>query len=203
MNRSTTKADRLRDSVVVSSLKRSLLIGGFGFCLASVCVFATVAFAERWMYSHLGLAGAYVTWTALFILLGGAVLGLLVVGPWQPPRFYVLFGLAFLAYAVGWIGAYFLLRGAVGEWVGSLVGSFLMCLVLAAGFGVMRLALKLSVVLFVANSVGYFLGSALSNSMQGKIGMLLWGAVYGLCLGAGLGTVLHIVQSSTRKQPRV
>jgi len=33
----------------VPSLGRSLLIGGSGFCLASLCVFATVAFAERWM----------------------------------------------------------------------------------------------------------------------------------------------------------
>ena len=34
----------------IPSLGRSMLIGSFGFCLASLCVFATVAFAERWMY---------------------------------------------------------------------------------------------------------------------------------------------------------
>src|SRR3712207_8665090 len=39
------------------------------FCAASLCVFATVAFAERWMYARLGLYGAYLAWTALFILL--------------------------------------------------------------------------------------------------------------------------------------
>lgn len=200
MDRSTTKAEPLADAVVVvPSLKRSLLTGGFGFCLASLGVFATVAFAERWMYSRLGLAGAYVTWTALFVLLGGAALGLLVVGRWRWPRFYVLFGAAFVAYAVGWTSAYFLWRGASGEWIGSLAGSILLCLVLAAGFGVLRLALKLSVVLFVANSCGYFLGSALNNSMPGKIGMLLWGAVYGLCLGAGLGAILHLAQGARQR----
>ena len=66
-------------SDVVPSLRRSLLMGGLGFGLVSLCVFATVAFAERWMYTRLGLFGAYLTWTALFILLGGGVLGSLVV----------------------------------------------------------------------------------------------------------------------------
>ncbi len=182
-------------SDVVPSLGRSLLTGGLGFCIVSLCVFATVAFAERWMYTRLGLFGAYLTWTALFILLGGGVLGSLVVGPWRLPRFYLLFGSAFFAYAAGWVGAYFVLRGLAGEWVGSLAGSLLMALVLAAGFGVARSALYLSGVLFVANSVGYFLGSALNDAVRGGMGMLLWGAVYGLCLGAGLGAVLHFTQA--------
>jgi len=54
----------------IPSLGRSLLIGSFGFCLASLCVFATVAFAERWMYRNLGLGGAYLVWTVLFIIDG-------------------------------------------------------------------------------------------------------------------------------------
>ena len=176
-------------------LRRSLLIGGLGFCLASLCVFATVAFAERWMYARLGLYGAYLTWTALFILLGGGALGSLAVGRWRLPRFYLLFGLAFFAYAIGWVGAYFTFGGAVGEWVGSLAGSLLMGCVFAFGFGVLRVAVNLSAVLFVANSVGYFLGSALNDAVGGRAGMLLWGAVYGLSLGAGLGAVLHLAQA--------
>jgi len=117
-------------------LGRSLLIGGLGFCLVSLCVFATVAFAERWMYEQLGLLGAYLAWTALFILLGGGVLGSLVVGKWRLPKFYLLFGAAFFAYAVGWVAAYFIWRDGVGEWLGSLAGSLLMSFVLAAGFSV-------------------------------------------------------------------
>ena len=131
-------------AAAVPSLKRSLLIGALGFGLASLCVFATVAFAERWMYTRLGLYGAYAAWTALFILLGGGALGSLVVGRWRLPKFYILFGLAFFAYAVGWTAAYFVLRGAAGEWVGSLAGSLLMGTVFAAGFGVARSALNLS-----------------------------------------------------------
>lgn len=183
------------ESADVPSLERSLLIGGLGFGLASLCVFATVAFAERWMYTRLGLSGAYLFWTALFILLGGGVLGSLVVGRWRLPKFYLLFGLAFFAYAAGWICAYFALRGAPGEWVGSLAGSFLMGLVFAIGFGVTRSALSFSAVLFVTNSVGYFLGSALNNAVAGSMGMLLWGTVYGVCLGAGLGAVIHLAQT--------
>jgi hypothetical protein len=122
-----------------------------------------------------------------------------VVGRWQLPRFYLLLGLAFFAYSVGWIGAYFTLRNAAGEWVGSLVGSALMGTVFAAGFGVIPSALKLSLILFLANSVGYFIGSALNNTVQGKAGMILWGVVYGLCLGAGLGATLYLSQVWKRR----
>lgn len=82
------------------SFGRSAIAAGIGFCLVSLCVFATVAFAEKWMYAQLGLPGAYLAWTALFILLGGGVLGSLVGGKWRLPKFYLLFGAAFLAYAM-------------------------------------------------------------------------------------------------------
>ena len=191
----TARVDSNGTSDRVPSLGRSLLIGGLGFALASLSVFATVAFAERWMYAHLGLLGAYLAWTALFILLGGTVLGSLVVGRWRLPKFYLLFGFAFFLYAAGWVGAYFTFRGAAGEWIGSLAGSLLMASVLAFALGSARSALNLSAALFVANSLGYFLGSALNNSIGGRAGMLLWGTVYGLCLGAGLGAVLYFAQA--------
>jgi len=179
------------------TLQRSILFGSFGFALVSLLVFATVAFGERWMYHHLGLMGAYIAWTALFILLGGGVLGSLVVGRWRLPRFLFLFGIAFFAYAFGWIAAYFTLRGTSGEWVGSLAGSILMAIVLALGFGVIRLTPRLVAILFVANSAGYFIGSALNNSFGGSVGMLLWGVLYGLFLGAGLGAALYFAQTRT------
>jgi hypothetical protein len=187
---------RAGHSGAVPTLRRSVLTGALGFCLVSLCVFATVAFAEGWMYARLGLLGAYLTWTVLFILLGGGVLGSLVSGRWRLPRFYLLFGLSFFAYAAGWVGAYYALRGPAGEWSGSLAGSLLMGSVLAAGFGAARSALNLSAALFVANSVGYFAGSALNDAIGGRAGMLLWGAAYGLCLGAGLGASLYLAQGS-------
>ena len=177
------------------SLKRYLFTGGFGFCLVSLLVFATVAFAERWMYENLTVYGAYLTWTVLFIGLGGSVLKPLAKSSVAANKFHLIFGLGFFMYAVGWIAAYFLLRGVVGEWVGSFAGSILMALVFAKGFKVLGTFASLSAILFTANSCGYFLGSVLNNTIGGKIGMMLWGVAYGLFLGAGLGAVLYVLQS--------
>jgi hypothetical protein len=176
-------------------LSRALITGGIGFCLVSLVVFATVAFGERWMYTRLGELGAYIAWTLAFILLGGAVLGTLVVDPrWRLPKFYLLWGVAFFAYAAGWVCAYFLVRGALGEWLGSLVGSLLLTVVFAVGFRAARLIPKLTALVFIANSAGYFLGSAINDQLGGPTGMLVWGIVYGLFLGAGLGVLLHLLQ---------
>jgi len=178
----------------MTNQSKAIATGAVGFGLASLCVFATVAFAERWMYRTLSPAGAYVTWVALFILLGGTTLGSIVQGRWKLPRFYLLFGLAFFAYAVGWIGAYFTLHGSAGEWAGSLAGSVLMALVFAIAFGSISSLLKFSAILFVANSLAYFLGSALNDRLGGPSGMLSWGIVYGAFLGAGIAFVLHLAQ---------
>jgi hypothetical protein len=182
----------------IPSLGRSLLIGSLGFCLASLCVFATVAFAERWMYRNLGLGGAYVVWTVLFILLGGALLSPLVIGPGRLWRFQFLFGIAFLMYAVVWVGSYFTLRGVAGELAGSIMGSILMSLVIALAFGGMKTFFSQAAVLFIANSAGYFLGDMLYNSIRGETGMMLWGVIYGLCLGAGLGLSIFLAQTPLR-----
>jgi hypothetical protein len=189
------------DPRTLPSLSRSIIVGGVGFGLVSLSVFATVAFAERWMYTQLGLWGAYLSWTILFIVLGGGVLGSLVVGRWRLPKFFLLYGIAFFAYAVGWVGAYFTLRSKAGEWLGSILGSFLMALIFAAGFGALRWILKLTVTLFIANSIGYFVGSALNEYVGGRSGMLLWGIVYGLFLGAGIGAALRWAQEvGSRRQ---
>ena len=182
-------------STNVPSLTRSIVTGAVGFSLVSLAVFATVAFGERWMYQTLGILGAYLTWTVLFVMLSGAVFGSLVVGRWRLPKFYLLFGLAFFVYAANWMFAYFTLRGtAAGELVGALAGSVLMAVVFAAAFESLRSTVKLSAILFVTNSVGYFLGSTLNNYFRGHSGMLLWGVMYGLFFGAGIGAVLQLAQ---------
>lgn len=178
----------------VPSLGRSIATGAIGFGVVSLCVFAIVAFGERWMYRTLGEIGAYLVCAVLFVLLGGAVFGSLVAGRWRLPRFYLLFGLAFLAYAVGWMIAYFVLRGTIGELIGSLGGSILMAVVLAAGFRSPRSTAKLSAVLFVLNALGYFLGAAILYQFAHQTGLLLFGVVYGLFFGTGIGAALHLVQ---------
>lgn len=183
------------DRTKLLSLTRSIATGAMGFALVSLCVFATVAFAEGWMYRNLGLIGSYLAWIVLFIVLSGAVFGsLVVVGRWRLPRFYPLWAIAFFAYAVAWMIAYFSLGRTAGEVVGSLVGSILMALVLAVGFGSLRSTVKLSAVLFVSNFLGYFSGASLFDSITHPTGMLLFGVVYGLFFGAGIGAALQLVQ---------
>jgi hypothetical protein len=185
----------------VPSLNSSIATGAIGFGVVSLSVFATVAFAERWMFQNLGLLGSYLAWIVLFILLSGAVFGSLVVVRWQLPKFYLLFGIAFFAYAAAWMIAYFKLGRTAGEAVGSLVGSILMALVFAAGFGAMKSILKLCAVLFVSNFFGYFAGAALFDSLSEPAGMLLFGVVYGLFFGAGIGAALHLVQRQPQIEP--
>jgi hypothetical protein len=183
------------ESKPLASLPKSILTGAVGFGVVSLFVFATVAFAERWLYQNLGLFGSYITWIVLFILLSGAVFGSLVVADrWRLPKFYLLWAAAFFAYAAVWMIAYFSLGGTKGEVVGSLVGSIFMALVLAAGFRSLRSTIKLSALLFVSNFLGYFFGAALFETLSAPTGMLLFGVVYGLLFGAGIGAALQIAQ---------
>jgi hypothetical protein len=184
----------LNISPAVPSLQKAIATGAIGFCLVSLFVFATVAFGERWMYRTLTVVGAYLAWTVLFILLSGGVFGTLVVGRWRLPRFFLLWALAFFLYAAAWVIAYFYFRNTTGELLGSLVGSVLIALVFAAAFRSLGSTVKLSAVLFVSNALGYFLGGALYYSIGGPFGMLLWGLLYGVCFGAGIGAALQFVQ---------
>ena len=183
------------------SLSRSIVTGAIGFTLVSLCVFATVAFAERWMFRNFGLFGSYLAWTLLFILLSGALFGSLVTGRWRLSQFYLLWAVAFFAYAGAWMIAYFSLGRTRGEAFGSLAGSVLMGLVIASGFRSLRSTVKLSAVLFVSNFLGYFLGAALFDSLSAPAGMLLFGAVYGLFFGAGIGAALQLAQQ--QRQPDI
>jgi len=177
------------------ALAKSIVTGSIGFGLVSLCVFATVAFAERWMYQNLGLFGSYIAWIVLFILLSGAVFGsLVVIDRWRLPKFYLLWAVAFFAYAAAWMIAYFSLGRTAGELVGALAGSILMALVIATGFRTLGSTIKLSAILFVSNSLGYFLGAALFDALSEPTGMLLFGVIYGLFFGAGIGAALQLAQ---------
>src|SRR6185295_6589535 len=182
----------LNEDRAVPSLGKSIAIGAIGFALVSLCVFATVAFAERWMYRNLGVVGSYVAWTVLSVALSGAVFGSLVVGRWRLPRFYLLWALAFFIYAAAWMLAYFSLGRTSGEVVGSVVGSVLMAVVLAVGFNALRSVRNVLIVIFVANALGYFLGAAIFDSLRSDAGMLLFGVIYGLFFGAGIGAALRL-----------
>ena len=152
------------------------------------------------MYRTLGSLGAYLTWALLFVVLSGVVFESLVVVRSRLPSFYLLWAIAFFAYAAAWMAAYFTLGRTTGEFLGSLVGSVLMAVVLAAGFGSRGATLKISLVLFVANDIGYFLGSGLFDANPTATGMLLFGAIYGLFFGAGIGAALRMVQQASNER---
>jgi len=193
---------RARASTPPLSLSKSIMLGTVGFFIASIIVFGTVAFGERWMYRNLGQYRSYACWTVLFIMTGAAALKPLRLPGVSAASFYVTFGIAFLLYAVGWSAAYFLLGGGavlfggLSEWTASLAGSILMGITLAIGLGALSVSPKLIAILFVANSAGYFLGGAVSYTLHSRIGMVAWGAIFGLFLGAGLGATLFLAQDS-------
>ncbi|MEP7272045.1 MAG: hypothetical protein ABI882_11115 [Acidobacteriota bacterium] len=192
---------RVRASGAVAPIpthSRSMLLGALGFSVASLIVFGTVAFAERWMYQNLGLTGAYITWTVLFMIVAGGLLSSLIIGPGRLGRFYALFCLAFLLYAVGWIAAYFTLGGLPGEWAGSLLGSILMAVAICWAFGSFARFPGMALILFVGNSLGYFAGSFLNSYFGDAAGMLLWGLFFGLGLGFALGWALYDAQGALR-----
>ena len=166
------------------------------FGLASLLVYATVAFGQGWMYRNLGLLGAYGVWTLLFIALGGLALKPLVVQPRAKRTFWLWFALAFFAYAASWMASYFTLSRDAGEWLGSLAGSTALSLVLATVFPAWSSFSRIAAVVFVAHSAGYFLGEWLHHSMHGRIGMLLWGVSYGLGFGFGLTRALYLAQTA-------
>jgi hypothetical protein len=71
----------------------------------------------------------------------------------------------------------------------------LLALALAAGLGSPRRFGLLFVVLFAANTVGYFLGGALYFALGRPLGMLLWGVAYGVLLGAVLGAAIYLAEA--------
>lgn len=190
------------DPPAAASLTSAALTGALGFGAASLVVFATVAYGERWMYERLGLYGAYAVWTLLFIVPSGVALRSLLADPKRQRTFPWLFAGAFFLYAVGWMAGYFMLRRSYGEHfaeaVASAAGSALLALALAAGLGALRRFLPIFAVLVVTNTLGYFTGGALYAALGRPLGMLLWGVAYGLFLGAGLGAALYLSQKQER-----
>jgi len=196
----TATRNRVPNEGSLIKFSRCQFEGSLRFGVASVLVYATVAFGERWMYRHLGLLAAYGVWTLLFISLGGLALKPLVVQASAKRTFWLWFSLAFFAYAASWMASYFILRRAAGEWLGSLAGSAALGVVLAAVFGAWSSYPRIAVELFVAHSAGYFLGEWLHYSLRGKIGMLFWGACYGLGFGLGLARALYLAQTADAPQ---
>lgn len=169
---------------VCCPLSRAVLRGALGFGAVSTAAYAVWAFGGKWFGRHGGDAAMYPVIAVVFVTLSGLLLHPLAGGI---GRFYKAFVPAFVAYAVVWCAAWFLIKKRPGEWVGSLAGSVVFVLVAGALLGNLRPWLKAAAVLFVGHSAGYFLGGELFYSLHSTIGMLGWGLLYGLGFGAGIG----------------
>jgi hypothetical protein len=199
----------------VPRLGTSLRRGIVGFTVLSIAGFVPWAIFGRWFYRNVGEAGLYVVCAVVFIGLSGPLMHRLIIGPGSLSRFYKLFAVTFAAYSTLWIAGWMALRGHPGSLAGLLAGTAAMGWMLARAFDARGATLKLIAILFVLNSLGYFIGGWVEGGVmamkqpslfgapvpkrtQMRTAMLLWGVFYGLGFGAGLGWAFHLCQTRTR-----
>ena len=167
-----------------------VIAGSSRFAAASTLVFSTVAFAERWMYANLTIAGAYVVWTLLFLIVAPlAFIQLLGESP-QRRAFPLWFNIAFLAYCALWCAGWFVSPNTLGEVVGCVAGSLALVGVRGSRGFVRKPFVTAGLVLATCNLIGYFSGGYLNARIGGPVGMLAWGMLFGAGTGAGIGLIL-------------
>ncbi|MGV3533305.1 MAG: hypothetical protein ACO1QR_13110 [Chthoniobacteraceae bacterium] len=198
----------------IPSLGSSIVRGAIGFTLLSIVGFMPWVLAGRFFYRTIGEVGLYVVCALVFIILSAPLLHRLLHGERTYGRFYKIFGVAFTAYSVAWIAGWMVFKGHTGSLVGLFSGCVVMGLVLTAFFRAWPKLLAVIAILFIANTVGYFIGGwieggiqvirsgdatrdAISPQMASIIGKTLWGVLYGLGFGAGLGASFYLLQRSS------
>jgi hypothetical protein len=199
----------------VPSLAESVVRGMLGFIIVSVAGFAPWALGGRALHAAVGEIGLYAVCAFVFVALSGLLLNRLIIGPGSLVRFYLLFTVAFLAYAACWTLAWMTLRGNLGSVIGLLFGTAVMAWMLVYAFDAHGDFVKVAVVLFVLNAVGYFaggwveaelvrlrtihiLGLILNRRSTLTLAMLAWGVCYGIGFGAGLGLAFYVCQTKAR-----
>jgi hypothetical protein len=194
-----------------SAIIGAMLRGGGGFAVVSAAGFSVWAFAGGWLHAAIGEAGLFGACLFVFLAGSGLLLHPLMRGPHRFLRFYKIFLPAFFAYAVLWCAAWFALGFGAGEWIASLAGCVAFVAVVGMGFGNYHGFIKVCVVVFICHSAGYFLGGKLmfwlagpagsatlagfSKAQLSLIAKLLWGVLYGLGFGAGMGYAFSVFQS--------
>ncbi|HUR56659.1 MAG TPA: hypothetical protein VM029_03045 [Opitutaceae bacterium] len=173
-----------------SSLASSMVYGGLGFALVSAVAYSIWAFRLV-----TGAAALYSSVAAVYVVATGLVLGRLVAGSEATRRFAVLFGVAFILYALGWCAFWFGLKGKhhADLW-GSMVGIAAMTWLILRAFNQRGDGLASFAVLFTFHTLGYYVGAELYDAIGGTGGRLAWGVVHGLGFGVGLGYVLFRAQ---------
>ncbi len=188
------------ETPTLPTLAASVWRGTLGFTLVSIAGFLPWPIFDRW-FTGLREMHLYLACTALFIALSGPCLHRLILGPGSLSRFYKLFTLAFLAYAVVWVALWMTLRGDAGSIGGLLGGTAVMGVILALAFDAPRALPGVIAALFLLNTLGYYVGGWIEGKLiidHRLAAMLLWGACYGLGFGAGLGLAFHLCQERAR-----
>jgi hypothetical protein len=194
---------RIQDSgkdVRLPNLATSLFRGIAGFTAVSIGGFLPWPLLDRFI-PHPTEIQLYLACTAMFIALSGPCMHRLILGPGSLSRFYKIFALAFIAYAVLWVAFWVALRGDAGSLLGLLGGTAAMGAILALAFGVPRVMPQVILTLFALNALGYYAGGKIEGHLAVDyrlVAMLLWGVCYGIGFGAGLGVAFHLCQAPAR-----
>lgn len=210
------RANASSQPVHLPTLGESVMRGMIGFTLVSLGGFAPWVLAGRWFYRNTGELGLYLACAIVFIGLSGVLLHRLIIGPGSLRRFYQIFSLAFVGYAVAWTIGWMVFRGVTGSVVGALAGIAVMGGIFAIGFAARGAFLKIFAVLLVANVAGYFIGEwahnlalalkegnvtglVLGQSVRSLLSKTLWGLCYGLGFGVGIGFTFYSCQTEARR----
>jgi hypothetical protein len=210
-----TRAKTTSQPVHLPTLGESITRGMIGFTLVSLGGFAPWVLAGGWFYRNTGELGLYAVCAVVFIGLSGVLLHRLILGPGSLSRFYQIFSLAFVGYAVAWTIGWMVFRGVTGSVVGALAGIAVMGGILAIGFDAGKEFLKIFAVLLLTNVAGYFIGEwaynlvkalkegnasglVLEQSTRAMGSKAAWGLFYGVGFGAGIGWAFYLCQAKAR-----
>jgi hypothetical protein len=185
------------------SLAGSIARGTIGFTLVSIAGFVPWAVFGRTLYRNVGETGMYLVCAVVFIALSAPAMHRLILGPGSLGRFYKVFSLGFSLYSVLWIAGWYLQKGHIGSLIGLLTGTAALAWVLVRAFEAKGTFLKLTAILFLLNSAGYFIGGVVEGALLREhrlVAMLSWGLFYGMGFGAGLGWAFHEVQREARRR---
>jgi hypothetical protein len=182
------------------TLGQSLRFGAVGFCVVIMVVMGIAALTDTLLKKHVGDKWTYAFNASLLILMAGGVFRRLIIAPAPVFRVYVLFAAAFVLYDAAWTAAYRPFRNVMGEWLGSLAGGMGLGLAFATIFDAPKQAVRVIVVLCITSAAGYFGGKFLQPHLPGLVGALVFGAAYGLGLGAGVGYALYTCQEPARQR---
>lgn len=194
------RAKASADAPPQPTLAVSVWRGVVGFTFVSVAGFSPWAIFDRWFHSMREMQ-LYLACTAVFIGLSGVCLHRLIIGPGSLSRFYKLFSLAFVAYAMVWVAFWVWLRGDLGSITGLLCGTAVMGVILALAFDAPQVIPQTIAALFVLNTLGYFVGGWIAGKLvidHQLAAMLVWAVCYGIGFGAGLGIAFHLCQERVR-----